>query len=135
MAEIILNRVQCKKCQDVIISHCRHDFNSCRCGNVSVDGGRTYLRRLGADYTELSITAGCEFELIRESLYRGSRGKSGDKPLTWISLANMSNAYLHNLLAYQESNGYTDSVDYSFQLKESSYRFINNIVIKETEDE
>jgi hypothetical protein len=35
------------KCKDVIESVHRHDFLSCSCGSISVDGGKEYLRRVG----------------------------------------------------------------------------------------
>ena len=42
---IICNSVQCKNCGDIIESTSRHDFRTCSCGKVSVDGGHDYLRR------------------------------------------------------------------------------------------
>jgi hypothetical protein len=42
---IVSNSVICKKCGDVIYSRHRHDFVTCKCGNVAVDGGQEYLRR------------------------------------------------------------------------------------------
>lgn len=43
---ILANRAQCRACGDVIESTHVHEFRSCRCGSISVDGGREYLRRL-----------------------------------------------------------------------------------------
>ena len=53
---IIRNRVRCKKCGDIIESKYRHDFVTCKCGAISVDGGKDYLRRSGnlEDYEDLS---------------------------------------------------------------------------------
>ncbi|MGH2569531.1 MAG: DUF7695 domain-containing protein [Bacteroidota bacterium] len=45
---IIKNAAKCLKCGDVIESKSRHDFRSCTCGAIFVDGGHEYLRR-GAD--------------------------------------------------------------------------------------
>lgn len=39
------NAVRCRLCGDVIESKHRHDYVTCSCGNVSVDGGFEYLRR------------------------------------------------------------------------------------------
>ena len=39
------NRVKCLKCDDTIESKHVHDFVTCSCGNVSVDGGLDYSRR------------------------------------------------------------------------------------------
>lgn len=43
--KIIRNAVQCLKCADIIESKHRHDYVTCSCGNVSVDGGKDYLKR------------------------------------------------------------------------------------------
>ena len=55
MNKIIINKIKCKKCGDIIESTHRHDFKFCKCGAVAVDGGKDYLRRLGNedDYEEL----------------------------------------------------------------------------------
>jgi hypothetical protein len=44
---IIQNAVNCLSCGDLIVSKHRHDFVTCTCGAVSVDGGQEYLRRVG----------------------------------------------------------------------------------------
>lgn len=41
------NRARCRKCGDIIESRYRHDFVTCKCEAVSVDGGRDYFRRCG----------------------------------------------------------------------------------------
>ena len=46
MKRLTLNRAQCRSCRDVITSESLHDFRTCRCGKVSVDGGLAYLRRV-----------------------------------------------------------------------------------------
>ena len=47
---IIQNAVTCLGCGDFIVSKHRHDFVTCTCGSISVDGGQAYLRRVG-DFT------------------------------------------------------------------------------------
>lgn len=42
---ILRNAAECRRCGDVIESKHRHDFVSCSCGAISVDGGRSYLKR------------------------------------------------------------------------------------------
>lgn len=47
------DKIQCKKCLDVIQSMHRHDFKWCKCGNIFVDGGSAYLRcgyKEGSDF-------------------------------------------------------------------------------------
>ena len=56
---IIKNAAKCNYCGEVIESTYRHDYKTCRCGRVSVDGGHDYLRRCYVSkdaFTELSIT-------------------------------------------------------------------------------
>ena len=63
MQKIIKNQVKCLKCGAIIESKNRHDFVTCSCGNVSVDGGKDYLRRTfhnKDDYEELSIVENIE---------------------------------------------------------------------------
>ena len=55
--KIYSNKIKCNFCGDVIESKHRHDFETCKCGRVSVDGGHDYLRRCfkeEGDYEELS---------------------------------------------------------------------------------
>jgi hypothetical protein len=40
-------RVRCRKCGNIIQSQHRHDFVTCSCDTVSVDGGDAYLRIVG----------------------------------------------------------------------------------------
>lgn len=55
--QIVTNKIKCKKCGDIIESTYRHDFKSCKCGAVSVDGGKDYLRRCGnrEDWEDMSM--------------------------------------------------------------------------------
>ncbi len=45
MKRIIKNAIQCKHCGEIIESKSVHDFKTCKCGKVFVDGGHEYLRR------------------------------------------------------------------------------------------
>lgn len=55
--KIIENKAQCLKCGDVIESLHRHDFVTCQCRAISVDGGKDYFKRSGnpEDMKDLSI--------------------------------------------------------------------------------
>lgn len=39
------NMAKCLICGDIIESVHRHDYVTCSCGNLSVDGGKDYLKR------------------------------------------------------------------------------------------
>ena len=43
--KIIENKAKCLTCGDIIESIDRHDYVQCSCGNISVDGGKDYLKR------------------------------------------------------------------------------------------
>jgi hypothetical protein len=53
---IIENRVVCHTCGEDIFSKNRHDFVTCTCGAISVDGGQAYLRRVGSAVTRGTYT-------------------------------------------------------------------------------
>jgi hypothetical protein len=40
------NRAKCKKCLSIIESFHQHDYVSCQCGEIAVDGGLYYLRAI-----------------------------------------------------------------------------------------
>jgi hypothetical protein len=55
---ILSNRAKCLKCEDVIFSASVHDFKSCKCDNIFVDGGMDYIRHGWKDalaYKDLSV--------------------------------------------------------------------------------
>jgi hypothetical protein len=47
------NKAECRLCGDVIESKHRHDYVSCKCGGISVDGGKDYLRRAAKDLNDI----------------------------------------------------------------------------------
>ena len=51
--EIISNKIKCKKCGDIIESKSTNDYKRFTCGEVAIDGGKDYLKRIGNE--ELSI--------------------------------------------------------------------------------
>lgn len=44
MRKIIVNKVRCKKCNDIIESKHSYDFKKCQCGAIFIDGGTDYQR-------------------------------------------------------------------------------------------
>lgn len=56
--KILINKAKCLMCNDIIVSRHRHDFVTCSCGSLAVDGGKEYLKRSCVNltnYEELSI--------------------------------------------------------------------------------
>jgi hypothetical protein len=62
---IIQNAVNCLSCGDLIVSKHRHDFVTCTCGAVSVDGGQEYLRRVGDFANAVDLSWSLSDELYR----------------------------------------------------------------------
>lgn len=44
------NRAKCKLCLDVIESKHQHDYVTCDCGEIAVDGGQAYFKCLARDW-------------------------------------------------------------------------------------
>lgn len=60
---ILRNSAECLNCSTNVASEHRHDFVSCKCGNVSVDGGHIYLKRSvrnAEGYKDTSIVVGSD---------------------------------------------------------------------------
>ena len=132
--QIVLNRAKCLSCGDIIVSYNRHDYKSCSCGKLSVDGGQDYLRRAYNEpllVEEMSIYVDDEYEIVRENLYRGGYGKNGVEPLKYVKLSEMSDEWLKNVLTYEEDRGNWGKWFVKLYEKEIDYRKINNIKISE----
>lgn len=55
---IKLNAAKCKLCGSIVVSGSRHDSTTCKCGNLTVDGGTDYIRRVckkPGSFEEMSI--------------------------------------------------------------------------------
>lgn len=44
------NRAKCRKCESIIESFHRHDYVTCKCGEISVDGGNDYHKCSAIDW-------------------------------------------------------------------------------------
>jgi hypothetical protein len=55
--KITKNSAKCLTCNDEIESKHRHDYVSCKCGSISVDGGKDYLKRSFIDFGRLEDTS------------------------------------------------------------------------------
>lgn len=42
--KVVVNKVRCKHCNDIIESTHTHDFKYCSCGRISIDGGHEYQK-------------------------------------------------------------------------------------------
>lgn len=130
MRKIVYNAAKCGCCGDTIVSRHRHDYVSCTCGGVVVDGGLDYLRRgfsKDCEVVDLSVYLDEPFEKIRTVLARGGRGKDGQQPLTYVLLKDMSNSWLEAVIEYNEVHGIISD----WYQKELDYRFLHGITIED----
>lgn len=74
---LILNAIKCLACQDIIKSTHRHDYKSCKCGKVAVDGGLEYRRRTG---DHALIEEHCAYQPTGKQL---NDGCARDKFIVW----------------------------------------------------
>lgn len=47
-----LNAAECLVCKTTLVSYDVHDYRTCRCGNLMVDGGFDYVRRGAKDFNK-----------------------------------------------------------------------------------
>jgi len=71
---IIRNAAQCAKCGDIVESKHRHDFASCSCGSIFVDGGKEYLRA-GGNLEYFISLAETDNQKVRGVLEKGNLAK------------------------------------------------------------
>ena len=130
--QIILNRVQCKNCGEVLTSYNRHDYKTCGCENETmVDGGTDYQRYGGKDLSLVdsssTIYLSDDHMMNRSAAHWGNRGKDGRSPLSYKSIADMSNNHLENII--KDMEGKIIPWMESTIILELIYRQINNITI------
>lgn len=44
MKKVLINKIRCKKCNDIIQSTDRHNLVYCKCGTIFADGGTSYQK-------------------------------------------------------------------------------------------
>ena len=130
--QIILNRVQCRECGEVLTSYNRHDYKTCGCTNETmVDGGNEYQRYGGLNLdlvdTSSTIYLSDDHEMNRCAAHWGNRGKDGKSPLSYKSVADMSNTHLANIL--KDLGGRIAPWLENIIIEELTYRIINSITI------
>lgn len=95
---IVQNAVICNKCDELIYSAHRHDFRECKCGNIAVDGGQEYLRRVGKGLEDGSFT---DYSWgIDEKIYRECAEAVLQAAETGRNAIGIANAVMRKLREY-----------------------------------
>jgi hypothetical protein len=121
MRQLVYNAVTCVECLKTIVSYHRHDYKLCGCKNEAmVDGGTDYIRYGGKNLKKVvhhAVYDDDDFEKVRQYATRGSRGKDGLQPLSYIAICNMDDDYLQAVLDYGGAEWHLDLIR-----KEIKYR-------------
>lgn len=131
--QLVYNGGTCLVCKETIASYARHDFVTCSCGNLSIDGGLAEYSRVicgGGPHSLNKVYANDPFKIVRQYATRGARGKDGKQPLKWIPLCDMTNGHLEAVIEYGGPAWHLELIS-----KELQYRRENNIYIPDEDEE
>lgn len=131
MKQLLLNRAQCNHCKDIITSYYGHDFKSCKCGKISIDGGHEYGRMLfthPTDFTNLSVYDDGKHETRRSNMHWG---RNYDKDMNcllkigYIFIKDMDTDYIEVVLRMfntQLSKIYNETFNNELKYRENEIR-------------
>lgn len=129
MRQLVYNAVTCLDCLDTIVSYHRHDYKTCRCENQAmVDGGTDYIRYGAMNMKKVvhhAVYADEDFEKVRQYATRGSRGKDGLQPLSYIAICDMDDDYLQAVLNYGGAEWHLDLIKKEIKYREDETRLDN----------
>ena len=104
-----ISAVQCLVCKDLVFSRTLHDYRSCSCGKVAIDGGFEYTKIVGdrEHFNSLVLNGDA---LLKSILYYdyayGNRNIPSDKIDGWQGIWHIckssNRAYFNNLLIEEE---------------------------------
>ena len=115
----------------ILVSNHTHDFQSyvdpTNGEYYMVDGGLDYLKRSGANYTELAVYEDDSFEELRLKYMRGGRGKDGIEAVKYTPISEMSDEWLLNAIKYNSDRGIPNCLANKMYSKELAYRQIKQL--------
>lgn len=100
--DIFVNAIRCKKCNSIIKSRTIHDFVSCGCQAVAVDGGVDYLRRIGDidEYEELSVFKKWSQERLDREKKKMESGSIEFIDITFEAMLAQAEEYVKGYILY-----------------------------------
>jgi hypothetical protein len=92
------NRAKCKKCQEVIESYHHYDWVTCKCGEISVDGGMNAYKASAKDWNNFIRVDDMDNEIMPKIVNKDSdvvaeEVKALDKPELIRMLEEMIRSY------------------------------------------
>ncbi len=95
----------------------------------SIDGGHSHLSASGpGDSIDLHVFENAIFEVKRENMKWGHRGKNGDEELTFVKISEMANEHIFNVLRTVKA---IEPLYVDVFLEEIKYRRTHNIFIEQ----
>ena len=127
---ILRNSIKCNHCNDEIESKHRHDFVTCKCGKISIDGGKDYKKTIFtklSDFTDTSIDDDGSHELRRKYL---TWGNNYDKDMNrlpetvWNPIMDMTSDHIQAILdgGWAKNNSFYEELfkeELKFRVKDS----------------
>jgi hypothetical protein len=128
--KLLKNSIKCNHCNDEIESKYTHNFVTCKCGKVSVDGGLDYGRTLFteiSDFTDTSIYDDGTHELRRQHLVWGNNYDKDMNRLpetVYNPIMSMTSDHIQAILdgGWAKSNPFYEELfkeELKFRIKES----------------
>lgn len=128
--QILQNSAICLNCNEEIVSKFTHDYVTCKCGELSVDGGNSYLKR---NFTKINSHRDTSIYDVGDHLERRKYLKWGNNydenmnrlPETnWLAIQDMNTGHIQAIL----NGNYTNNPLYLETFKnELEYRKENNL--------
>lgn len=78
------NRAKCKLCGDIIESVHNHDYISCKCGEIAVDGGQQYCRCSAIDWNNFIRVDDEGNEVIPKIMDKPSVEEENNQVKKWV---------------------------------------------------
>lgn len=115
---IVVNRIMCLNCKDIIESYSHYDYKTCSCGECHTDSG-PFIESAwrGGNYISLDLYDTDDFLVLRKNMKR-----INSRTNKYIIIKDMDDDYLDNCIGYCIENGIMDWY-IVFLIKEKQYRF------------
>lgn len=110
---VIINAIKCLMCGDTIFSRTSHDFRSCYCGNVSVDGGPIY-------HDDNGTTTGSKYNRVLSYDLKMSKANDIMIDLTAIDLNNIGKILFDDWNNHENKYGLERDYSYTDNQREIS---------------
>jgi hypothetical protein len=86
--------LRCFSCGDVIFSRARHDYRSCSCGKIAIDGGFDYVKVSGDPENFVFVQLTLAEEITKDRLYKDWCSFTSKREFGKYSDGDLSNGHI-----------------------------------------